>query len=56
MRGEVVRMQTDWEDLTSTVEWMASSGVAGNSERRIRDNSSNLHSWDTERCCVNDTR
>ena len=45
MRGEVVRMQTDWEELTSTVERIASSGVAGSSERMIRDNSSNLHSW-----------
>ena len=38
-------MQTDWEELTSTVERIASSGVAGSSERMIRDNSSNLHSW-----------
>lgn len=45
MRGEVVRMQTDWEEVTITVERMASSGVAGSSERMTRDNNNNLHSW-----------
>ena len=45
MRGEVVRMQTDWEEVTITVERMASSGVAGRSERITRERRSSLHSW-----------
>ena len=34
----ILFVRTDWEEVTITVEWMASSGVAGTSERITRDN------------------